>query len=399
MRQQNRFFLLIPLLREQSVIRENINTFSALKGNYTLVYITTQKEQSESNVLSTKEVLEHLKDEMDLDFVHFHYPYLDGGMAHQLNFALEELIKSQRLLPNDYVAVFNADSQISPQYIVRLDSYIQIMNNPPVVQQSALFVKNYNSFSNSMIGRILKNIALLQSHWTLVHEVPRLRRTSSPNKITRFFESGHVVGHGMVIKTSVLQQVGLFPTIHTNEDLPLGYYLGNLGIPIHVFPDFEFAESPRTLTQVLRQYTTWFYGTAAYPAYFFHFTRINGFKLRALVTALRNSIRAYIWPFMGLFWIYLILYPTVTKQSLLLLIAVITFFLEYILGFIITHKIARKEVKNIGIQLQDLNFLQILLMYPSYVAHTFGPLRGLYRIFVGKIYGIKFEKEKTERTI
>lgn len=303
---KKKIVILIPVLREQEIIKENIDLFSKLTGDFSLVYITTEKENYEKeqrrkklikdlpwvvNIKSEAEFLERMvgflpktkaedlynqKQHLDADNLstlilksfeelpstaelidktvqasgksnvyRVHYPRTQGYMAHQLNYACKNLPFTGDK-DQTYILVYNADSQVSKGIVQRVARRVSSGQN--VLMQSSLFLSNYQLFPRSLRGAILQNIALAQSRWTLMHEITRIRGQSGPLK--GWFESGHLVGHGTCIRLDILERVGFFPEQFSNEDLPLGYFISLIGEKIYPMGRLENAESPTTIRNV-----------------------------------------------------------------------------------------------------------------------------------------------------
>ena len=94
-----------------------------------------------------------------------------------------------------------------------------------IIQQSALFLGNFDQFDSSVGGYTLKALGLLQTRWTLCREVPRLIVQSKiftrfPNQpklwISKMLLSplGHCVGHGLFMRADVFKQLGGLPNIN-----------------------------------------------------------------------------------------------------------------------------------------------------------------------------------------
>lgn len=398
-RSDPKIHILIPVLNETSVIQQNVSLFANLDGVYTLHYITTERESVIKNGANeTKNELGRLRDK-GFVFNIIHYPYTHGAMAHQLNFAVDELTEHGIIKNHDYVLVYNADSKVHQSIIEDLYLYLELKNYPEVVHQPALFLDNYSSFKG-WTSPILKNIALLQSRWTIVCEITRILTSGSSRRSTRFFESGHLVGHGMLLRIDTLKEIGGFFTQYKNEDLPMGYVLGNLGKKINIFPYLENGESPRTLLQVIRQYTTWYFGASGYIKYARdYFKKTNRFQMRALVTALRNQIRALVWLLSGIFWFLVISVPLIMGYP--------NFSILFICLFITQHLLQYYFLKIFIIPYQKSNFntqdqyyigvMQIILSPVAFIFHTFGPIRASVRMLISIVSNNEIVKEKTER--
>jgi len=175
--------ILISVLREVSIIEKCVKNFSNLKGLHTIHFVTTEKEAFEDSRGRnfTREKLEDLNER----YHHFriiHYPRNDGVMSHQLNYAFDKLIKDGVAKDADYILVYNADTSVDEDAIVNMSKFLTLSKTPSVVHQPSVFLSNYSNFCGWQ-GPFLRNIALLQSRWTFVHEIPRILLSSKDNAL------------------------------------------------------------------------------------------------------------------------------------------------------------------------------------------------------------------------
>lgn len=452
--------ILIPVLREQEVIRSNLKMFTNLKGDYELIYITTEKEsfekksgfarlQSRKNIIlqtksqdffvenlvglfpksistelfysrrqfndavkfwghllkkfeefpTTSQIITHFlqtnrKECSNTRLLHF--PNKDGLMAHQLNYACEDLLKDHDP-QNTFILIYNADSSVGPDV---LDVFIrEIQNGETVIFQPSLFLANYQDFPSNFRGWILKCIALAQSRWTLIHEIPRIRAQYKQDLHT-IYESAHLVGHGTCVRLDTLMSVGRFPVQFLNEDLALGYFLALKGERISIVTILENAESPSSILSVINQYTTWFYGAMDYVSYYKHAVQVLSLpKFKALIWAGVNTVRAGIWLLAPWIWMSLILIPLLQLTPLLSFISMLTFlfytiYVYWLIARFVSHNPYVLGKKTFPVHVENG---MIFATPVAYVIWGIGPTRSLMQKFFMFIFGKKIEKKKTER--
>jgi hypothetical protein len=74
----------------------------------------------------------------------------------------------------------------------------------------------------------------------------------------------HCVGHGLMIRADLYEELGGLPESTVNEDLAFGYLACAAGIPVDPLPLLEEADTPVTVGSWLGQARQWF---ASYPQY------------------------------------------------------------------------------------------------------------------------------------
>lgn len=452
--------ILIPVLREQEVIRSNLKIFTNLNGDYELIYITTEKEnfekksgfarlQSRKNIIlqtksqdffvenlvglfpksistelfhshrqfadtekfwshlvqkykelpTTSQIITHFlqsnREECSYAQI-LHYPNRDGLMAHQLNYACEVLLKDHDS-QSTFVLVYNADSSVGQDV---LDIFIrEIQKGERVIFQPSLFLANYQNFSSNFRGWILKCIALAQSRWTLIHEIPRIRAQYKQDWHT-IYESAHLVGHGTCVRLDTLMSVGGFPDQFLNEDLALGYFLALRGERISIVPILENAESPSSVSSVINQYTTWFYGAMDYVSYYKHAVQVLSLpKFKALTWAGVNIVRAGIWLLAPWIWMILILVPLFQDTPLLSFISLLTFlfytiFVYWLIARFVSDNPEILEEKTFSVHVDKG---MIFATPVAYVIWGIGPTRAFIQKFFAAVLGKNVQKKKTER--
>jgi len=391
-----KFHILIPVLREQKIVIETIKHFLKIKGNYCLYLITTEKEIFEKKnnnripkkykkLPTTKEIIEnHLKQNPQLlkKIKIIHYPQTVGDMAHQLNYVLKKL--NNVADKNDFVIVYNADSRVKPNILQKYLNIIRSEKQCNVVLQSALFLSNYNKLSN-----FLKSIALLQTRWTLAHEIPRVLKT---NGKLGFTEGAHVVGHGLCIKYCFIKKIGGFPQDFLNEDLPLGYFIRLNGAKINLLHDLENADTPTTTNNMFNMYRTWFYGVMYYPSYIKKALVNPKFnKLLAITWGIKYSTRGIFWLFLSLVWFLIFILPILANKLIWLPISVISFIIYAPLNFWLIYRLFGKKFKI------NFEWPPIIWSPATYLTHSFGPWLAVTDLVKSKIFKTKVYKYKTER--
>jgi hypothetical protein len=216
------------------------------------------------------------------DVRHHHYPRTDGAMAAQINYAataeLARLAAAGVDPASVFLAVYNADSRPAPATITVAASTIRLVHQsggtPRVLQQPALFTGNLTALADRPFGGYLTGAALLQSRWTLAHEIPAWRRQArqaralrgaSADQRARWPRFAHCTGHGLFIRADEFARQGGLPTATMNEDLAFGYLCSAAGIPIDPLPALECADSPEAPGQLLRQKRQWFWSYCDLP--------------------------------------------------------------------------------------------------------------------------------------
>lgn len=294
-----RLIIIIPVLREQKRIIPTLDYFIQSFGRYPIKIkvATTQKEyEKDLEHKSTQDLVEnyiYTKNFQDLVEV-IDYPQTKGKKAHQLNYVIEKVEKN-----TDFIAVYDADSRPHKDTLKAFYEQIKVHPEAEVFQQSALFINNYRKISDPL----LRASAILQSRWTLAHEMARLlRQSGNENGINNLFNA-HCVGHGLIISLKALKEIGGFSEKTMNEDLMLGYLLRSKGIKIHPLPCLELADAPATWKGLWNQKYVWFWGPLRYVEYYsyasknFHFTLKQ--EITAIILALQGLISALAWLLSG----------------------------------------------------------------------------------------------------
>ncbi len=203
-----------------------------------------------------------------------HYPFENGVMVHQINFAVKKLLDIGDI-DEKYMVLYNADSNPHRDSLKKAVNILYKNKNKEfVIQQSSFFVKNFESLGKEIKSYILKAGGIFQTQWTLSHEIPRIKkqmlsidnRNKINSKIGLFFRTklSHCVGHGLIIKLSLLKNLGFFSTKTMNEDLPFGFNLCSKRISIISLPLIELADTPETIKGIINQKKIWFWSYLDY---------------------------------------------------------------------------------------------------------------------------------------
>jgi len=449
--------ILMPVLREQEVIVNNIQRFTNLNGKYELIYITTEKEVFQKsqrrkilkrdikNIIHEKSQelfaeklsgffprseakkihcdLEKCDDASRVEYIvkryddlpstmklidtylqnnehknvsRIHYPYTNGVIAHQLNYAISKLERTLNA-KNTFILLYNADSVVIKDIIGILE--LQIKKGEKVILQPSLFVENYETFPNSLRGDIMRFVALAQTRWTLLHEIPRVRRQNLGG-ISGYLESAHVVGHGLCVRLDVLIDVNGYPDEFLNEDLALGYFLSLKNYKIALIHNLENAQSPNTIKDIIIQYTTWFYGASQYFKYRkYAVNSLGANNVKAIIFSTVNTIKAIIWLAAPWIWIILILFSLIYKPIFIIIIVFIFFLHTTFVHWEMVRFINQNKDDLLPKNLPKIKLTKgMLIVAPlAYLVWGIGPTIAIFNIIKQEMFGIQILKHKTER--
>lgn len=249
-----KILIIIPCLREQSIIKETIDYFLNLindKDNIELIIVTTEKEKYEQFLIkqekneTTFDVVNKYISENKIDKVKlFHYPYKDGIMADQLNYVINEYknYNSERI----YFSVYNADSRPNLDTINSVLNIIKSQDYPEIIQQYSYAFSNLENLSF-----IMKGFALYQSNFEIKYGL--VNSLTFPNLLYTY-----VVGHGLYIRLDTLKKIGGFNNKFWCEDIYMSSIIRNRNIKITPVLNLENMETPKNLSILIKQNANWF---------------------------------------------------------------------------------------------------------------------------------------------
>src|SRR6185312_464646 len=399
----NKFYIIVPLLREQERIHslfENLSILIKDNSNIQAVFVTTERENLEKiakrHEYTTFQLIEKLIKNSTLSrrISHYHYPYYNKVVAEQLNYAVDSITHEigYRSI-NSYFCFYNADSKIS----VNVFNTINTSSNK-VFQQCSLFTSNFKAVKK--INYFIACFGIYQSIWTLKHEIPRLLISSNQAKLlSRLFKKttlNYCVTHGLIISSEIFNQIGGFPvTKQGGEDIAIGYILRSKNIIIEPLPALENSDSPTSIKGLWVQLANWYAAILGYWD-FYKLLDKNDSQYNAkkhIVLTIQGLYDTISWLLKGWFiLIFVILGLIIGKMTLTIAILLINFYLSTIALFIINSRLDQR----IFYQFSNFDVVMILILYPlSVVSRSFPAISGLFW-FIKTRLGFNFIKLKTE---
>lgn len=249
-----KILIIIPCLREQTVIKDTIDYFLNLindKDNVELIIVTTEKEKYEQllckqeNTDTTFDVVNQYINENKITKVKlFHYPYKDGIMADQLNYVMNQY-KNQNG-KKVYFSIYNADSRPNLDTINSVLNVIKSQDYPKIIQQYSYAFSNLNSLSF-----IMRGFALYQSNFEIKYGL--VNALTFPDLLYTY-----VVGHGLYIRLDILKEIGGFDNKFWCEDIYMSSIIRNRDIKITPVLSLENMETPKSLSVLIKQNANWF---------------------------------------------------------------------------------------------------------------------------------------------
>ena len=410
------FILLIPVLREQKIIIRTIKHFLRLnynKKNLKIFFISTEKEfeKSGKNEENTIDIIKKLQQKTNnihgLNLIELlHYPDQNGKMVDQLNFAFDHILTNNINLNKTFVGIYNADSR--PNFNT-LNTISQMANksNCKIYQQSAVFFDNFNELKNNnnfLTEKLLKTNSLLQTRWTLVHEIPRfIMQSYFLNKFNKKLFLSHCVGHGLFIQGNFLQEIRKMPDKTLTEDLFFGYILSLLGKSINPLPIMESAEMPNKFILSLKQKYIWFFG----PLEHFAYQKYSKENFRNAASSLllnwftfQGIFSAFAWILSGWMLLYIFLYPILSGNYNLIPWSLIVFILYAPFSyFVILSKY--KFLNNLCSKKNEISLMEYFWSFvfslPTAIIHSIPPIFSVLAKIKSKITNVQPQKPKTER--
>lgn len=398
-----KIFVIIPVLNEAKRITKTIeyfrNTFSHLTM-LKIVIVTTEAEFNNNNNLehseNTIKVVRNLA-KLHPNVVHHHYPSSDGKMAHQLNYAIRNII-SKNHVKDFLLAIYNADSRPHPKTFDWVLGYMAAHKEVKVFQQYGNYSQNIHIFKKWK--SILWSAACWQNRWSIGFELPHALNQFEEKKCFPTFSDpmNYCIGHGLFFKKEVFQRLGGFAEDTHNEDAIFGLELSYLKEPIIPVPYFDISNTPDTLYGLYIQKSNWFFGPLEafkYVNKIIEKRNGNVNKLKLMVLASKLFLHAVYW----------IAGPTLMLMALILTLIdfsfekMVIFFLLLVLFLSITNFLSWlifSDTESRTIKIGLISFWHNLIgSFPCYLLHGLSAYRTLIRVIVFKITNKTIQKERT----
>lgn len=261
--------LIIPVLREQSIIESTLDHFLNMKLDNIRLHACiagTSRECNgrEMNYISTGCVVEtwiknnEKKFSDDLIFSYAEAIDENGDRATQLNYAVKQ---ASKLFVPDVVGVYDADS-LPDIFTLEEVASEYCCNSNTVFQQPVHFINSANRMANQGKNPILVANALYQTTWTAIRELPRWKSHSKYNEKNgkrSYLRNDYLIGHGEFMPFKIYEKY-IFPEREVTDGIQLGYRVSMSGVSIKPLHTFCIDDVPKSVGQIIGQHKRWFGG-------------------------------------------------------------------------------------------------------------------------------------------
>lgn len=383
--------ILIPVIREQSVICNTLSHFLSMNLKDIELYIAiagTTRETNQENIPGTREVVEKWISEQSFkegnikDIFFCEADELQGDRATQLNCAVVYFKEKYPLKNLDYIGVYDADSLPSAETLQEVNRIFSQNENIVACQQPVHFIKAANRMASEGKNPILIANALYQTTWTVIRELPSWIQYAKTGKDELFNENIYLIGHGEFLRLETYQKFK-FPEFEITDGIQLGYRLGMSNKKISPLKEFCNDDVPQEIGQLINQHKRWFGGCMnLYGAYKWSY---DHFKMKAFAQLLDGYWSQICWAFASLAMIISIFLSVINEYTILSLIltGVIVVY-SYIIP-IISHLILPEKI---DVRVRDWLALPLAIALKGIGPNWFM----LEKLFRGKVVLKKVER-------
>lgn len=394
----SKIFIFIPVLNESNRLPETTKYFNdkfSTCCNIQIIIITTESEdltQTNALGLTTIGAAKAMKEKYNNVRV-LHYPYKDGKMAHQLNYAFLSL--REEIDNDDLIGLYNADSRPHPKTLSWVIEKHQ-KGRSEVFQQYGNYLENFSSISTRRWGFILQGAALWQVRWSVGFEIYNaLKQKHITNSDSLNYPFNYCIGHGLILNKTALEKIGGFDQVTFNEDAILGLRLCNNGEKITPIPYFDLSNTPDSINGYMTQQSNWFRGPFEAFKYFSILRKEreqNNIKsdLRLLLLSAKLFSHSIYWIAGPTFLFMLFVIPIYTRNYPLLLSSLIVSIVYVALINIVSFKIVKKE----NPQTAELSISPILTAWGCVIAYFLHGIGG-YKGLINSVFRKNHRKMKT----
>lgn len=257
--------ILIPVLREQNIIRSTLEHFKKLKiSNINLIIciagtIREELEKEKFNHLySTKEIVNfwiNSYNESKEENLYYYYTEAKdttGDRASQLNYGVKVIAEKFKI---DIIGVYDADSLPNEKTIYEVIKYYE-EDREIICQQPVNFIEAANRMVIEKKNPILIANALYQTTWTMIRELPHWIQHYKNNNLKR---NDYLIGHGEFLSFEIYKKFN-FPEREVTDGIQLGYRVSMSNKKIAPLKTFCNDDVPQQIKQLILQHRRWFGG-------------------------------------------------------------------------------------------------------------------------------------------
>lgn len=366
-----KLIIIIPLLREQSVVQKCFKNFTKLASDQVkLVFVTTAKEKYEYETIifdkllkRKKQILKAQREGQFYELTSGIFPQMqvkalykkiknlksakkkwdivlqeykkipetkdilqqliDGFQEKEkfsiVHYPYKKGVKTQQL--NYACKILNRELQGKDKYFFAFYDADSFVSSKTMLVFNLLLMVNPNAKAIQQSALFFANYNAMGKSWRgkFLQDIAYLQsRWTLVHEVPRIvfqtkkklgeLESAHLIGHGLFIRADFLEKINYFPAQFSNEDIVLGYIIRLEGEKIYPLPVLENSSSPISIASMFSQYRTWFYGVFSYPSYVLYALKNKRYsRVKAIVWGGKYFVRSLIWLFTSFFWILLFL--------------------------------------------------------------------------------------------
>jgi hypothetical protein len=302
------FFLVVPVLREATILPAAVEHLRMLARGHTalVIVVTTGREEAEASQHG------HARDTVQLarnlaaqgKCVHLHYPDRCGVKGDQLNYAAAWCAQSLPpgvALERAFLVCYDADSRPPSSSLACFGQAIAANPSADVFHQSSRFelrgLYHRGGRLNWLRQTICEAGALRANRFVLGFEIPRLTnrssRASAAKRAACAAVYAHVTGHGLCVRLPLLARLP-FPARSPLEDMHYSFILCSHGLPMIPIASLDCAEVPGSVSTQVNQAARWFSGPARIGRYLSDPATCHGWRTTMLAVSAAGSAAEFL---------------------------------------------------------------------------------------------------------